>query len=105
MLLNNNNNNSKLDKSSKKTLNNFRKISVSDQHLELRNKPDIVPNFLQLSSAASFRESSSSKRSDLNGSGFSQIGSRIGSRRLSLGAVLERRDRKNGVAGLLPYQR
>ena len=105
----NNNNNSKTEKvSPKKTLNAYRKISVSDQHLEFRSNPGIVPNFLQLSSASSYRESCSyrevSKRSELNGSGFSQS-DRLGSRRMSLGTVLERRDRKNGVAGLLKYER
>jgi hypothetical protein len=101
------NNNSKTDKTqllSKKTWNSYRKISVSDQHLEYRNNPDIVPRFLQLSSTSCYREGSSSKRSEINGSGFSQ-GGRLGGRRMSLGSVLERRDRKNGVAALSKYDR
>ena len=99
MLLNNNENEAEKTKlPAKKSWGSYRKISVSDHHLELRNNPWVVPNFLQLSSASSYREGSNPKA--LNGSGFTQMGSRIGSRRMSLGNVLERRDRKNGVAGI-----
>ena len=105
---NNNNNNNKNQFSPKKTLNTYRKISISDTHLEFRNNPENVPNFLQLSSASSYREGCSyrelSKRSELSGSGFSQS-DRLGLRRMSLGTVLERRDRKNGVVGLVKYDR
>lgn len=103
---NNNSSSSKTEKNTpKKAMKRYRKISVSDQHLELRNNTEIVPNFLQLSLASGHREGSSSNRSDMDGSGFTQIGVRLGSRRMSLGTVLERRERKNGSAGIFRDQR